>query len=281
MRFAAVIGLCLLLSAPASSAAPVKIMAMGDSITRGWGSSDGGGYRNLLRNRLTAAGWDVDLVGRVSSGVFPDNQHDAWDGIKLLRLAQESAPFGAVYDPHVTLLMMGTNDIWTGTGPDAPQHAPANLNTLIGRIFQFNPDTQLYVSSILRMHQGGSPTEDPLVNGYNAQIPGIVASWRAAGKSIRFVDIYPRVGRLDLADGVHPNATGYAKIADAWFDALTVPLPPADDIAIRKLRGNWHTPTVPEPGAALGAVAVSWLIGITQRRQARRRSAPSVARYGG
>ena len=260
MRFAAVVILLLSLAAPPCAAAPVRITVMGDSISRGWGSADGGGYRNVLRNRLSAAGWDVDMVGRQASGNFADNQHDAWDGIKLRWMAQECAPFQAVYDPHVTLLMMGTNDIWTGTGLDAPQYAPANLNTLIRRIFQFNPDTQLYVSSILRMYQGGSPTEDPLVNWYNAQIPGIVAAYRAEGKSIHFVDIHPRVGRFDLADGVHPNDAGYAKIADAWFGALTAPFRPTDEISVRQVRGGWQTATVPEPGGAL-TVALVALIG--------------------
>src|SRR5687768_12265181 len=240
-------------------------MAMGDSITRGWGSADEGGYRNLLRNRLAGADWNVDMVGRQASGLFADNQHDAWDGIKLRRLAEASAPYQAVYDPQVTLLMMGTNDIWTGTGLDAPQHAPANLSALIGRIFEFNPDTQLYVASILRMHQGGSPTEDPLVPWYNAQIPGIVDFWRAQGKAIRFVDMYPRVGQLDLADGVHPNAAGYAKMADAWFDALTAPVPAFEDSSIRKLRsGGWYTSAVPEPGAATTFALIALLA--TRRR---------------
>ena len=61
---------------------------------------------------------------------------------------------------------------------------------------------------------------DAKVRAYNAAIPGIVSSRAAAGKKVHLVDMYSAVTTADLPDGVHPNATGYDKMAAAWFAAL-------------------------------------------------------------
>jgi len=48
------------------------------------------------------------------------------------------------------------------------------------------------------------------VNAYNAAIPGIVAQ---KGALTHLVDMHSAITTADLADGVHPNATGYDKMA--------------------------------------------------------------------
>ena len=258
----AIVGLILSISAPAPVAGgePVRIMVMGDSISRGWPSFDMGGYRNLLRNRLVTAGWELDMVGSQTSGFFPDNQHEAFDGIRIRTLMENRAHAQQLYDPDITLLMIGTNDIWTGTGLDGPDHVETNLNNLIARIYDYNKDAKLYVASIPRMWFGYEPLA---VTRYNSAIPGIVASWQQEGKFVRFVDIYDAVG-WNLFDGVHPSQTGYNRMADAWYEALMGL--PHDQLAPH--RRSWHTPLVPEPGLATGALLA---LAISRLRRAARR----------
>ena len=57
---------------------------------------------------------------------------------------------------------------------------------------------------------------------YNAAIPGIVQSRANAGKRVHLVDMYSALTTADLADGVHPNAGGYSKMAATWYNALRV-----------------------------------------------------------
>ena len=41
-----------------------------------------------------------------------------------------------------------------------------------------------------------------------------------AGRHVHLVDLHSAVSTADLADGIHPNALGYDKMAAAWFAAL-------------------------------------------------------------
>ncbi len=226
-------------------AAPIRILPLGDSITRGYGSTDSGGYRKYLHARLTSVGLDLDFVGSLANGSFPDPQHEGHDGA-YIRVLHSNWALQAqqTYDPQITLLMIGTNDCWTGTGLNSPENAPQNLNNLISGIFQVNPDTQLYVATIPRIWDGGAGQEYPSVIKYNATIPGIVNGWANSGKFARLVDVYPHVTVPQLFDGVHPNESGYATIGGLFFDALWRP-GPLDGIGPRAI-GNPAT-LLPDP----------------------------------
>src|SRR3990170_7126214 len=53
---------------------PVRVMPLGNSITRGVvGSTDNAGYRNDLYASLSASGYVVDMVGSQADGVGFDN----------------------------------------------------------------------------------------------------------------------------------------------------------------------------------------------------------------
>ncbi len=89
------------------------------------------------------------------------------------------------------------------------------------------------------------------MQGFNAQIPGIVKTRADAGKHVHLVDIGSKVTASDLADGIHPNATGYAKMAAAWYEALVdYPRP-------RPRRGHARDLAVSHPGRHARDLAVS------------------------
>jgi hypothetical protein len=52
---------------------PLRVLPLGASITMGYKSADGNGYRKWLRQQLRYAGWDVDMVGTTKSGTMHDN----------------------------------------------------------------------------------------------------------------------------------------------------------------------------------------------------------------
>lgn len=52
---------------------PLRILPLGASITWGYLSSTGNGYRKPLRDKLRFEGWEVNMVGSKSNGDMVDN----------------------------------------------------------------------------------------------------------------------------------------------------------------------------------------------------------------
>jgi hypothetical protein len=50
----------------------LRVMPLGASITQGVRSSDGNGYRKLLRQQLRWKGWEVNMVGSKQDGNMAD-----------------------------------------------------------------------------------------------------------------------------------------------------------------------------------------------------------------
>jgi lysophospholipase L1-like esterase len=115
------------------------------------------------------------------------------------------------HQPDTVLLHIGTNDMYQN-----PTNASARLGTLIDKITTLSPKAEVFVATIVPFPMGAQA-----VQSYNAQIPGIVQARADAGKHVHLVDMFPKLTSGDLADGVHPSATGYAKMAAAWYEALS------------------------------------------------------------
>jgi lysophospholipase L1-like esterase len=60
---------------PRNSSKPfaLRTLPLGASITWGYKSPDGNGYREFLRNNMTSAGWEVNMVGSLRHGSMTDN----------------------------------------------------------------------------------------------------------------------------------------------------------------------------------------------------------------
>lgn len=54
----------------------LRVMPLGASITYGFKSADGNGFRKVLRQALRAKGWQVNMVGDVNAGWMKDNVSD-------------------------------------------------------------------------------------------------------------------------------------------------------------------------------------------------------------
>ncbi|MFI7027064.1 FG-GAP-like repeat-containing protein [Micromonospora sp. NPDC049900] len=194
--------------------AAMRVMPLGDSITYGVGVDNpaGTGYRARLYDGLRDDAV-LDLVGSQSSGTLPDRNHEGHPYWRIKQVEQRVECVIPQYRPNVVLLHIGTNDMQFN---EDVAGAPGRLDTLIGRIVALAPETTVLVAQLVPAFNAG--TNDK-VQTYNGAIPGVVARYAAAGKRVRVVDM-SAVTRADLTDSVHPNATGYRKMADAFLGAI-------------------------------------------------------------
>jgi lysophospholipase L1-like esterase len=222
----------------------VRIMPTGDSITEGLETDNGAGtsgpsealrvgYRKALYDRLTAEGYAVQFVGSRSHGAatgLPYPQHEGTSGITQVGL-RSAVVTGLQGKPDVVLLHIGTNDVHGSGSVDATPTAAAS-NSILSVIGNFaadalNPPVRVLLATII-----GEKPDNPQTLTFNTNLTSLYNSnWAdAAGARPRFVvrrvDMNSRFNAAtDISDppvdiGLHPNAAGYAKMANAWFDFL-------------------------------------------------------------
>lgn len=203
-------GLAQIGPAYAESNGGVKIMPLGDSITDG--ASVPGGYRTELWKKLVAGKYTVDFVGSMSNGPagLGDHDHEGHSGWTISQIDAKVVNWLKAYQPRTILLHIGTNDMNFGAA-----NAPTALGTLLDHITTQAPDAEVFVATII---PNSIKPQD--VQTYNSKIPNVVKTRADAGKHVQLVDMYSKLTTSDLAEGVHPNAGGYAKMAAAWYDAL-------------------------------------------------------------
>jgi lysophospholipase L1-like esterase len=194
----------------------VRIMPLGDSITKGYGdgysSAWSVGYRADLYRRVTAAGMKVDFVGSQRNG-SPDPDHEGHSGWQIAQLSRNASRWVKAYKPDVVLLMAGTNDINHETDL---AHAPARLGLLIDRILAARPGVRVMVATVPARRPPSKRAAQTAA--YNrGVIAQVAARWRA-GKPVTLVPMHvlsPVAG--DYRDAVHLNHCGYLKVSFVWY----------------------------------------------------------------
>jgi len=229
----------------ACGGAPLRIMPVGDSITRGTYMSGntianplGGGYRKPLQDSLRAAGWTFEFVGELDYWAYgADGVVDPLFSPKHHGLAGFSNTAilngGVVPTPQEVLDAKGVSEISVpGIVESLARNKPdivllmsgangfdANARDLLIQTICNNFTGSLFVASITP--QKAPRTNWDQVAPYNASLPSTVQTLRTQGHDIRFVDMYAALSDDDIsADGVHPTLGGLQKIADTWFSAL-------------------------------------------------------------
>ena len=104
--------------------------------------------------------------------------------------------------------MAGTNDM---IGQDV-SNAPTRFMQLIDKIFTASPDATVLVASLIPLSFSQSN-----VDSYNSRIQTLVQQRITSGQKLVWVSM-ASVTTSDLADGVHPNAGGYVKMGQAWYN---------------------------------------------------------------
>lgn len=238
-----------------TTARPLRVMPLGDSITRGsylarhadgphqgkpigLANPGGGGWRKLLQDHLRTAGVSYDFVGELSyhsygaAGVVDSSFDPDHHGLAGFSNRQILAG-GTVPAPTDVLAALGTARI---TVPDLAAvlsrqkpdiillmsgtngfDAP-NRDELIRQIGRLS-SAHLFVATILPQQPPRAGWEQ--VDEYNAGLPAIVATQQAAGHRVTLVDMNRAITAADLLpDGVHPGPEGLRKMAATWFRAL-------------------------------------------------------------
>ncbi|GMA16178.1 RICIN domain-containing protein [Deinococcus metallilatus] len=193
---------------------PVRIMPLGDSITDGYNIP--GGYRTGLFQKLSAAGLPFDFVGSLLNGpaALPDRDHEGHSGWRIDEIAAQVNTWLDQQQPATTLLMIGTNDIIQNRDP---ANAPKRLGALLDQMSARRPNMLILVATLPPLAEAG---QNRWVGQYNAALPEVVRSRAAQGQKVTLVDVNAALNVADLADGVHPNSTGYSKLANVWYQAL-------------------------------------------------------------
>ena len=193
---------------------PLRVMPLGDSITDGHNVP--GGYRVRLWERFRADGHIVEFVGSGRNGPasLESQNHEGHTGWRIDEIDASISDWITSARPDVVLLMIGTNDVVQRHALDT---APNRLEELVNHITGLAPDAQVFVASITPLEDA---KEDADAEAYNAGVRRITESLLRRGHRVGFVDMHSALALEDLADGAHPNGTGYRKIGDVWYEAL-------------------------------------------------------------
>lgn len=192
----------------------LRILPLGDSITYGYLSSDGDGYRAHLRDMLNVTFPSVTYIGTQTSGNMTNNVHEGHPGYMIHDIAKKAIS-SLVQQPNLILLMAGTNDI---ARPFMPDDAPWRLGALIDFVLLSCPFSVVIVAQLAPITQ--PPEGEFMIKIFNSQVPEIVATRQKSGKKVLSVDMSQRFSVANLQDGVHPSDKGYELIAQTWYDGI-------------------------------------------------------------
>lgn len=197
--------------------AGLRIMGMGDSIMReGPPGRPIGVRRQTWYERLNAAGWVFDLVGRLQFGDFPDNDNEGWNGFSVDQLDALLEDALTVNPADLIYFQAGTNDAVRDV-----VDASSRLDTFLHHLAAFSWQTRVIVSSIPLLDPSQPLGVVDAQVAFNAAIPGIVAAHRALGQHVHYTNAGGSLTLSDLDDGVHPSVpTGSAKLGNLDADAI-------------------------------------------------------------
>ncbi|WP_108723796.1 SGNH/GDSL hydrolase family protein [Cellulomonas timonensis] len=237
LLLAGVAAIGVIAAAPRSEAAtPVRVMALGDSIT---GSP--GCWRALLWQKLQQNGHtNVDMVGTLPAqgcGVAYDGDNEGHGGFLVTNVADQNQLVGwlAASTPDVVMMHFGTNDVWSNRPTD---QILAAYTKLVDQMRASNPNMKILVAKIIPVAPSTCAECPARTVALNNAIPGWAASKTTSASPITVVDQWTGwVPATDTYDGVHPSdPAGITKMANVWYPALTAVL-------------NGVSPTTPNPTA--------------------------------
>ncbi|GAA2854013.1 hypothetical protein Acy02nite_49750 [Actinoplanes cyaneus] len=198
----------------AQAAGPrVKVMPLGDSITRGSGSSPWGlGYRpRLLSLVAQQSQYTIDYVGSMTSdAAMADMDHEGHSGWTVVQLREKIDAWMDAENPDVVLLHAGINDLTTNTA----ETVVSRLDDLVNRIILDRPDVTIVLSGLLP----GTTGLGDKVPAVNAGVREIAANEAAQGNKVRYADM--PVTSAQMTDDLHPDNAGYVVMADSYFAGL-------------------------------------------------------------
>ncbi|KND86328.1 hypothetical protein TOPH_09040 [Tolypocladium ophioglossoides CBS 100239] len=226
----AVVGLALLSNVQASPAswldshhgslagakASLRLMPLGASITYGYLSSDGNGYRNDLRQILVSDGYTVDMVGSRKAGSMKNNDNEGWPGLRIEQVEAKAKLSVPGLTPNLFTINAGTNDCVQDFDID---NAGKRMGDLLEYVWGASPGSTVILSTLLLNRKESTEAR---VLRVNKQFRDLAKQKAAERKRIVLVDMHGPDGpqKGDMADDTHPNDVGYNKMAKIWHRGI-------------------------------------------------------------
>ena len=176
---------------PVSANETFSIVALGDSLTAGYGLPPEDAFTTRLEARLKANGLDVEVV---NAGVSGDTSKGG-----LARI-DWSVPDGS----DLVIVELGANDALRGI---SPAETAKNLDAIIARLKERGIGVLL--AGMLAPPNMGSEYE----TAFNAIYPDLAEKHGVALYPF-FLDGVAAEPELNQADGIHPNAAGTGVIVE-------------------------------------------------------------------
>lgn len=178
-----------------TTAPELRLLALGDSLTAGFGLPAADGFTRQLERALKARGWAVRVI---DAGVSGDTTAG---GRARLNWALTGADG---VRPDAVLVELGANDVLRGLDPAA---ARANLDAILATVRRQGVPVLL----------AGMVTPRNLGSDYARRFDPIYAELAALHGTLHypfFLEGVAGVTSLNQSDGLHPNAAGVAVIVN-------------------------------------------------------------------
>ncbi|WP_419872323.1 SGNH/GDSL hydrolase family protein [Candidatus Pristimantibacillus sp. PTI5] len=202
---------------PAIPTSALKIVALGDSLTRGTGDIEGKGYVGYVSDRLKEAGKEISLINLGIKGLTSPQLAEQMKGKEILRQLGQA---------DVILMTIGGNDLFLGgqTLSDVSEASIegledsylASLKTIIANIRAVNTEATVYLLGLYNPFsefENGELLSD-VVRGWNFKAAELLAQ----DANTVFVPTYDlfqlKINDYLFTDHFHPNEKGYRLMAE-------------------------------------------------------------------
>jgi acyl-CoA thioesterase I len=191
------VALALLLAGPAQAAETLRIVALGDSLTAGYGLDAEDSFPAVLEAELRQRGHDVTVI---NAGVSGDTTRG---GLERLDWA---VPDGT----DAVIVELGANDALRGIEPGATR---ANLDSIVAQLVERD------IAVLLAGMQAPPNLGDDYAAAFNAIYPDLAERYDILLYPF-FLDGVAAEPRLNQPDGMHPTAAGVKVIVERMIEPV-------------------------------------------------------------
>ena len=185
------------LAATPAEARPLRVVALGDSLTAGYGLPPGKAFPDALQRALKGRGWDVEVA---NAGVSGDTAADG------LARYDWSVPAGA----DALIVELGANDMLRGLDPAAAEAA-------LGQILE--KARAAHIATLLAGMRAAPNLGPDYQRRFDAIYPDLAKTYGVALYPF-FLDGAIGDPKLVQGDGLHPTREGVEKIVAAILPSV-------------------------------------------------------------
>ncbi|KAH7355886.1 SGNH hydrolase-type esterase domain-containing protein [Pyrenochaeta sp. MPI-SDFR-AT-0127] len=198
-----------------SNGAPLRVLALGDSITYGYNDATGNSYRRDLACLLWTGGNPISMIGSVKNGDWDNNESDSFIYHTIDDILDAGTPelTRDTAKPNIVTLHAGTVNFVLGKNVT---NAPDRLGNLIDFITSNNPSALLVVAQLI---PNTKTNVSAYIDWYNGEIVPVVASRAREGKKVILTSMHG-VTTKHVPDHSHPDEAGSRIMAQRFYEAI-------------------------------------------------------------